>query len=179
MEQRRRRRSSLLPYLLLNIALSALTTLIVLWLWNRAHANRLPDDYIEQGSSTLSALQTSSDNDYSNTSAPLPPLDEEVITISNVFGMSDLENEVVVLQNISTQEDVWMDGWTLKDEDGNIFTFHSLVLNRGAQVQVFTRPGHDGVTDLHWNLDQPIWQSGEIATLLDYEDNLRAEFTIP
>ncbi len=178
MEQRKRRRSSLLPYLLLNIAISAITTLIVLWLWNRAHDNKLAEAYLEQGSLPLATQQAILANE-SDIPAPLPPTDEEVIRISNIFGMGDLENEVVVLHNVSQQEDIWLNGWRLKDEDGNIFTFHSLVLNRGAQVQVFTRPGHDGVTDLHWNVDQAIWQSGETATLLDYEDNVRAVFVLP
>ncbi|MCE5207997.1 MAG: lamin tail domain-containing protein [Chloroflexi bacterium] len=177
MENRRRRRVSPFPYLILNILLSALTTLAVLWLWNRVQAQKLPDDAAVQA-----LLQNSTRPTEMVTPvllAPLPSLDTQVIEIINVFGAGDVENEEIVLQNISQEEEIWLDGWTLTTSGGDSYTFKSLVLNPNARVQIYTRPGHDTVNKLYWNLNTAALESGGKITLEDYEGNLRAVFSIP
>lgn len=176
MENRRRRRVSPLPYLLLNVAISALTTLAVLWLWSRSQASKLPDDATMQAllASGQPASQTAPE-----TLPPLPSLDSQVIDIVNVFGASDLQNEEIVLQNISPDEEIWLDGWKLTTSSGETYTFQSLVLNPNARVQIYTRPGHDTVNKLYWNLNQAALESGGKVTLEDYEGNLRDVFNIP
>lgn len=177
MDDRRRRRSSPFGYILLNILISALTTLAVLYGWNRLQAQKLPDE------SVLKALL---ENINQPTQAvtpavlpPLPSLDSNVIEIINVFGAGDQASEEIVLQNISTEEQIWLDGWKLTTSGGDSYTFQSLVLNPNARVQLYTRPGVDTVNKLYWNLNEAALESGGKITLEDYQGNLRAVFAIP
>jgi len=163
---------------LLNILISALTTLLVLWLWSKAQVNKMPDQLNNANSFPPVNLQPT--NEIKQIiPPPLPPTNIEVIQITNVFGAGDLANEVVVIQNISNQTEIWLDNWKLEDEDGNTFEFQSLVLNKGAEVQIFTRAGHNTVNSLFWNLNEAVWQTGEAITIYDYANNLRAAFTVP
>jgi len=177
MEKRRQRRTSPFPYLLLNILISALTTLAVLWLWNRAQAQKLLDDEAVQALLQSSAPPTAAPTQ--RVLPPLPSLDSQVIKIVNVFGAGDLQSEEIVLQNISETEEIWLDGWTLTTSGGDSYTFGSLVLNPDAYVQVFTRAGHDTVNKLYWNLAESALEPGGKVTLTDYEGNLRTVLSIP
>ena len=174
MKKIRRRRKSPLPYLLLNIFVSALTTLVVLWLWTRAQEFPLIEkpapletgfSYHPTPTQTLQA------------SVPIPPEDQIVVEIQNVFGVGDIENEVVILKRIG-EDELWMNDWILKDEGNNVFTFNQLVMNKDGSIQIYTRAGHDTVTELFWGLEDPIWQTGETATLTDSKGIMRATYTI-
>lgn len=176
MENRRRKRVSPLPYLVLNVVISALTTLAVLWLWSRSQASKLPDDSAIQA---LLATGQPTQHTAPQSLPPLPSLDSQVIDIVNVFGAGDLENEEIVLQNISADEEIWLDGWKLTTSSGETYTFQSLVLNPNARVQIYTRPGHDTVNKLYWNLNGAALASGGKISLEDYEGNLRDVFNIP
>lgn len=177
---KRTRRKSPIPYLLLNILLSALTTLTILWLWNRAHQ---PNASVE----TLPPVETSSTpaatqgNTFSNAAQPppLPALDEAVIQIQNVFGMGDIDNEVVVLQRVGDLNELWLDGWTLEDQDRNEYTFDGLVMNKDSVTQLYTGVGHNTVNKLYWNLSEPIYHPGERISLKDSLGNERSAYTIP
>ncbi|MCJ7626001.1 MAG: lamin tail domain-containing protein [Anaerolineaceae bacterium] len=172
----RRRQKSPLPYLLLNIFISALTTLLVLWLWTRSQDSNLPAKIPLQndaGSITIQATPTQITQDP----APLPPTDQLVVLIQNIFGVGDIENEVVVIQRVG-DGGLSLNDWQLEDADGSVFTFNELVLNKDGSVQVYTRAGHDTVTELFWGLTNPIWQIGETAVIKDSQGNIRATYTI-
>jgi hypothetical protein len=177
---KRSRRKSPLPYLLLNILLSALTTLTVLWLWNRAHEPNIPVETLPS-METSGALASAQNNALSNPAQapPLPALDQPVIEIQNVFGMGDLDNEVVVLQRVGDLNELWLDGWKLEDQDGNVYTFDGLVMNKDSSIQLFTGVGHNTVNKLYWNLSQTVYQPGEDIALRDSLGNMRATYTIP
>lgn len=177
MENQRRRRVSPLPFILLNILISALTTLTVLWLWNRAQAQKAPDEAAIQA--LLQNSQKPTEAAPASLLPPLPSLDSQVIEIVNVFGAGDLENEEIVLQNISAEEEIWLDGWKLTTGKSQSYTFKSLVLNPNARVQIFTQSGHDTVNKLYLNLSDAALESGSKITLEDYNGNLRAVYTIP
>ena len=178
MENRRRNRASAFPYLILNIILSALATLSVLWLWNRAQAQKLSGDFVSTSSfQSMAQVATSEATPFIR--HELPPLDVPVIEIINVFGAGDLASEEIVLQNSSQNFELWLDGWKIVSSDGPTYTFQSLVLNPNARVQIYTRAGHDTVNNLFWNRSQAVWKSGDQVTLVDYEGNSRAAFTVP
>jgi hypothetical protein len=176
MERRRPRRRSPLPYLILNVIISALTTLLVLWVWSRLQNNKLPAP-LPLSAQESGTLETTTANEPTSL-PPLPSLDSPSITILNVFGTGDIENEVVILQN-SLEQEVWLDGWQLQDEDGNRYTFQALVLNHNAQIQLYTKAGFDTVTSLYWGRSEPVWQSGNTIKLVDYQGNTRSSFVIP
>ena len=176
-EQRTSRTRSPLPYLILNIVISALTTLLVLFIWNRVQSNRYPDPAAYP--LPVNSSQEIVSSPTQTTLPPLPASDAQSIQITNVFGAGDLNNEVIVLQNVHESDEIWLDGWVLQDEDGNRYVFKALVLNRGAKIQLHTQAGHDTVTDLYWNLSQAVLESGEKLTLSDYQGQTRSTYTIP
>lgn len=100
------------------------------------------------------------------------------VIIVGVFGPGALNTERVELQ-LSGSGEVALLGWQLVDEDGNAFTFPMLTLRAGASVNVYSRTGRDTVNALFWNREQPIWESGERATLLDAAGNVAAVFDVP
>ena len=176
MSSQRRRRRSPLPFLILNIIISALTTLLVLWLWNRTHnAAFFPAGASQEQANTLAALSAA-------TPSPLPPfpaLDHPVLEIENVFGMGDIENEVVIIRRVGDEQEIWLKNWSIRDENGNSYIFESLVLNIDAEVHIYSKAGFDKVSNLYWGLNQAIWQTGETVTIIDSLGNIRATFEIP
>lgn len=160
------RRKQLFLYLLLNILVSALTTLGVLWWWERGHTAR----------PVLSAAFPARNG--AATTTGLPPLNEPTLQIKNVFGVGDVQQEVVLLEHIGSS-DLWLTDWQISAESDQTFTFPSLLLHNGSTVQVYTGSGQDTVLALHWGLDQPIWQAGQLVTLLDPQGNVRATYRIP
>ncbi len=162
----------LVPYLLLNIFISAATTLGVLYWWDTTQRPVSP-----QGGSTAAAEPASAVLAPVET-ATLPSVDVVVIQVQNVFGAGDLATESVRLQRVGDGE-LWLTGWQLKDSDGNLYTFPQLLLNKDAGVEVYTKAGPDTVIELHWGLEKPVWSAGEEVRLLDSEGNLRAKYVIP
>ena len=158
-------KKALVYYILLNILISALTTLSVLWIWNHVQ--------LSSGKNTPSIGSVSPSE-----TAPVPSIDQTVIKIDNVFGMADLENEVVVLKRLG-EEDLWLTGWQMKDTHGHVYTFPHLLLNKDGAIQVYTRTGTDTAITLYWGLSQPVWNSGDTVVLYDPQGNLRANYKIP
>lgn len=158
----------ILPYLILNVVVSASVTLAVLWFWDSSRHIDVPVF------TPMPALDTPAPE----ITASLPPLDKPVIQIQNVYGVGDLSNEKVVLSR-QGEGDLELTGWQLKDELNHTFTFPRLLLNQDGAVQVYTRSGPDSVIELHWGLEQAIWRSGMTVSLVDPLGNLRASYRIP
>lgn len=159
----------LFPYLILNILVSAGVTLLVLSWWDRNH-NPVDVPIL----TPLAPISTPTQED----TPTLPPTDKPLVQIKNVFGVGDLQNEVIVLarQGNGVLE---LTGWQIKDENKHSYTFPKLLLNQDGGVQVFTRAGADSVIELYWGLEQPVWNSGELVSLFDTASNLRASYRIP
>jgi LysM repeat protein len=101
------------------------------------------------------------------------------VIIDGVIGVGDLQSERVLLKHRGEGE-LSLNGWRLQDEDGNEYIFPpALVLYKGGAVNVYTKAGVNTVVDLFWGLSQPVWKSGEKATLRDAQGNARAQFTVP
>jgi hypothetical protein len=160
---------SLLPFIALNIMVSLLTTLLVLWTWELIRQADTPKrsgiDPISTSTETLPLLTS------------IPPVDTEVMAIVSIIGAGDLQNEVVRIQRIGTG-DLWLTGWQLKDENGNTYLFPQMNFINGS-LEVHTRLGVNTPLVLYWNNDRPVWQSGEKAVLVDIAGNLRAQYTVP
>ncbi|NPV56535.1 MAG: lamin tail domain-containing protein [Anaerolineae bacterium] len=164
-----------LPFILLNILISALTTLIVLWVWDATHnpSAGMADDP-QALLQTLQATQV----EQPTQQPTLPPLDRKVIKIENVFAAGDLENEVVVLKR-SGSGILDLTGWRLVDESNRTFVFPTLSLNTDGAVQVFSKAGSNTVIALYWHQTRPVWEPGETVLLLDPDGNPRDSYTIP
>jgi len=113
---------------------------------------------------------------------PDQPGDEQVIPelleIQSILGAGDLETERVLIHHIGERE-VSLVGWQLQDQDGNAFKFPALTMFQGGAVTVYSRAGTSTVVELYWGQDEPIWQSGEKAFLIDPDGQVHAVYTIP
>jgi len=103
----------------------------------------------------------------------LPP----VITIRAINGAGNLSAEQVVLVNVGGVVDLV--GWELVHPDGDAYHFPALRLHQTGQLTVHTGSGQDTVTDLFWERDLPVWQSGHAVRLLDADGNIHATFELP
>ncbi len=187
-------RSNLIFYLLLNILVSAATTLAVLYVWERLRGgDALPPAVVQATIEAVRAERTPSPAVVATSepatqqpvsvipSATLPPPNQPVITIERVVGAGDLQNEVVFLQRTG-EGNVYMVGWRLEDEDGNAYVFPeqpALTLYKDGRVQVYSKPGDDTAIEVFWDRESAAFRSGETIRLLDMDGNERAAYTIP
>ena len=102
-----------------------------------------------------------------------PPL----VEIASVLGAGDIENEVVRVRNRGGA--AWLEGWTLSNARGAVFTFPRLVLFTGAEVEVHTATGISSPTALYWGRAAPAWDSGELLTLRDAAGEVVDSYIVP
>jgi hypothetical protein len=162
-------RRRLLLYLLLNVFVSACVTGAMLFWYDqnyRASLGPLPQAAAPAQEVDVLPLET------------IPPGADIPIEIVSVVGAGTLSAEVVVLRYNGDGE-LGLANWQLKDDNGNSFTFPQLILYKDGAVQVHSAPGLDTVIDLYMGLRDPIWESGEVASLYDPQDNLRATYRVP
>ena len=95
--------------------------------------------------------------------------DIDVETIEPDPAGNDSENlnqEVVVLEYIGPNPAIVLDGWTVSDDDGNTYTFGTVLLVRGGEVTLHTGSGTDTISDVYWGRSSPAWNDGgENATV--------------
>lgn len=165
------------PYLILNVIVSAATTLLVLSLWDRRQPQALP---IATGGIPIADTAPTQPVDQlpAPASATLPPLDTPVIEIEAVIGAGDPATEALVLRRVGEGE-LLLTGWKVSNGRGSEYTFPDLVLNKNGSVRLYTRDGVNSVIELYWGRTESVWRSGDTASLSDPEGNLRAAFTIP
>jgi hypothetical protein len=101
------------------------------------------------------------------------------IGVTGVLDAGSLDSEAVQLVNSAAQQQS-LEGWKVRDEDGNVYTFGAIsIFGEGAGVLLHTRTGDDTFSDLFWGLDEPVWRSGEKLTLWDASEQVVATFTVP
>lgn len=165
----------IVPYLILNILVSAATTLIVLVVWDRVQHPTL--SATSNGSLPSAASILSGSSEASTQEATLPPLDTPVIRIETVIGAGDLATETIQLQRIG-EGDLQLAGWRL-ESGSKEYVFPNLTLNKNGSIRLCTRAGQSTVIELFWGLEKAAWKSGDTITLFDYAGNERASYTIP
>jgi hypothetical protein len=181
-------------YLLLNAIVSAVTTLTVLSLWDRNHKAEVPViQPVAQLAATITqqavkleiigtptAAAASTPMLPSTATSPTPKLTmaNNGIQIENIFGVGDLDTEVVMLKRTGDGE-LWITGWRLEDENNHRFVFPELMLNKDGAIKVYTKSGTNNVIELHWGIKEAVWSSGELVTLLDQNGTVKATYRIP
>lgn len=112
------------------------------------------------------------------TSLPtLTPSGPPVVEIGQVLGASNLAAEVVVVRNLGGT--VSLEGWTLSDAEGNVFTFPTITLFADVQMRVHSTPGRSTPSDLYWGRETPAWSEGELITLHDETGNVVDTYIVP
>jgi hypothetical protein len=155
-----------LPFLLLNMLISAATIYGVLVYWQRTN----PGPSIATQVPTL----------IQPTKIPgkATPLAVSAVVIENVFGSGDLNTEYVLLRNKGAQP-VNLNKWQLLGPMGENYTFPVLNLNTNGAVRLYSRQGTSSVIELYWDASTAQWQSGDTLTLTDPTGTDQATFKIP
>ncbi len=161
-------RRRLVYYLLLNVFVSACVTGSILFWYDRTYRAQLSPI-------SLAAIPSQS---ATTPAAPFEPQADIPVEIVSVVGAGVLDVEAVVIRYSGTDE-LSLANWQLKDDDGNTYIFPQLTLFPNGAVQVHTASGTDTVIDLYMGRREPIWESGEVANLLDPHNNLRAIYRVP
>lgn len=105
--------------------------------------------------------------------------DTPAIVISEVAGAGRLADEVVLIVN-NGPDQVALQGWRLVDQEQNVYTFGDVVLfGGGAGIRVRSIAGQDAGVTQFWGQEEAVWESGEMATLMDASGVVRATYQIP
>ena len=79
--------------------------------------------------------------------------------------------EYVEIENINRPLES-LEGWTLRDESKNIYTFSRHTLWTNDYIIVHTQAGQDDPWDVYWGLTEPVWNDhGDCAYLRDENNN--------
>ncbi len=95
------------------------------------------------------------------------------VVISSINRPGDITAEGITIRN--TGATVNLTGWTLRDAEGNTYTFREFILFSNAEVTVFTRAGQNTPIALYWGRDTAVWgDAGDVAILSDARGNVQA-----
>ena len=169
-----KKRSSLLPYILLNILVSALTVSLVLFIWDRTHTAILP-------TAQPTALRTSPEANSATAINPeqTPSLRAELkLSLEAVVGVGDLNLEYILIRN-NGEEAVNLAGWQLIGPDGEAYTFPNLRLNQEGAVRLYSKSGTDTVIELYWGAEKALWSSGDELSLKDPAGIIYSTYQVP
>ena len=132
---------------------------------------------IPEGGSILAATPTPR---ALPTLAPLltPEGGEAPVVIESLTMADSADAEYLTIANKGAKG-VALDGWTLEDEDGHVYTFPNLFLWRNGTVLLHTGLGKDSATDLYWGLTERVWgRLGEKARLRDMAGEVVSELAL-
>ena len=156
-----------LPFLLLNVVISAVTMVIVLLIWQAAHPMPI-----------LPSAGFSSNTVPSATTRPAASYADQMVEITAVIGAGDINFEAITLKNAGKSA-VDMNGWTLRDGKGDQYTFPAFTVFPSGAFQVFSRSGVNTSLELYWGLASAVWSSGAKVMLYDPSGVKRQEFPVP
>lgn len=111
------------------------------------------------------------------TSTPVQSDSAPQLAIRSIADAGSLSSERVTIVNMGGVVD--LAGWSLKDAEGNTYTFPALTLFQGGAVTVHTALGNNTVIDLYWGQPGAAWTSGETATLVDPQGQVHTTFVAP
>ena len=160
-----------LPFLVLNIFISAAVTGAILFWYDRT--------YRQNAAPVVMPAPSAGASQIADGNAELPSPSEDVpVEIVSIVGAKTLDAEIVQVRYRGEKE-LNLAGWHLEDEDKNIYIFPQLILYPEGAVRIHTIAGQDTVVDLYWGLRDSVWESGEEASLLDPQGNVRTTYIVP
>ncbi len=107
-----------------------------------------------------------------------PPAIEPEVVVREILGAGLLAEEAAFIFNSGRA--ARLEGWTLSDAQGNVYTFPNLYLGTGGSVRVHTGSGSNSATDLYWGRDMPVWgEPGDVATLRDESGLVLSTLALP
>ena len=173
-----RRPVRIIPFLILNIIVSAATVLIVLNWWS----SRRPSTPLQPVVFPTEIAPTQPPALPTNTPRPnltgTPAGEVRELQVVDVIGAGDAKNEVVHLK-YSGEGELRLAGWKMEDNMGHRYTFPNYALGKGGTVRIYTRAGVDSATELFWGLAEAVWQTGKTVVIYDAQGAVRASFVVP
>jgi LysM repeat protein len=105
-----------------------------------------------------------------------PTAENAQVIVAQVVGAEDVTSEGVDIRNQGGLVD--LEGWTLYDTQGNVYTFPDYRLFPDAGVIVFTRVGEDTPAALFWGETQAIWEENDVVSLANADGIVQSTFRI-
>jgi hypothetical protein len=168
----------LLFYLLINVLVSAVTIMGVLYLWEHT---QLKNVLFHQPVESLEA------NPTLEAPAEEEGIPNQLIRIGEVGGVGNLATEYVRLVRSGGEdgETISLQDWRLKDDNNHNYNIleqsglASLELHSQGAVNVYTKAGNSNPIELYLGLSDPLWQPGETVTLIDPQGEVQDTYLIP
>lgn len=99
------------------------------------------------------------------------------VEIQEIVGAGEITTEAVILYNRGATVD--LTGWTLRDLDGNVYTFPEGRLFNDSIIEVRTQVGQNTPVLKFWGLTRPVWGDiGDVVTLTDANGNVQASLRL-
>lgn len=156
------------PFLILNVAISAATVLIVLAIWSSAHPC-VSSARVNAAVPGIVATQAPT--------ATLPPQGESLFEIQAVIGAGDIQNEHIQIQYLGS-EPLSLQGWQITDGKKHTYTFDNFVIYKKGAFDLYTRSGYDTTIELYMGFTQALWQDAQTITLLDSSGVTRLSYSL-
>lgn len=164
-----------LPFLLLNVLVSAATILAVLWFWQ--HRATSPRPLATLPPAATPTLQAQKTQEMNVTGEPKPD-SEGLLNIEGVFGAGDLNVEYILIRNQSDAS-INLNGWSISSDSGKSLELPKLILNKNGAVRLYSKHGTNSVIELYWNSDLALWKSGDEIFLIDASGQKQASWQVP
>ena len=161
----------IIPYLLLNVIVSATTVVVVLLIWTAVHPAL-------QTGNPQSAAATMPFSATALPTATLPPLTEKLFEIQSVVGTGDLANEHLHILYLGDTP-LNIQNWEISDKNRHSYYFPAFVLFSGGAFDLYTKAGSNSTIELFMGQTKAIYTSGEQIKLLDPVGNIRLQYQIP
>ncbi|MEK6221228.1 MAG: lamin tail domain-containing protein [Chloroflexota bacterium] len=168
----------LIPFILLNILVSGLTTWLVVSLLMRNNIIPSQNGGVPAVNVQDNEVAPQQNTDGATAQPGQPQIVLDQLEINSVIGAGDLQNEGVQIRHIGDKE-LSLAGWMIRDENETTYIFPGLTMFSGGAVTVYTKFGVNTVVELYWGLEITVWEVGETVTLLDPDGNVQATFKIP
>ena len=168
----------LIFYIVLNIVVSVITIISVLYLWENTKLKNMLFD-----SSDIPTEIGSGDP----SSDEVAVTEKLLIEIGEVGGIGNLATEYVRLVRPESEpgDTISLQNWSIKDETNHQYNIleqsgvASLDLHGQGAVNIYTKEGDSNPIELYLDLSDSIWQPGETVSLIDPEGEVHDTYLIP
>ena len=168
----------LFVYILINIVVSAVTIIAVLFLWENTRLKNVlfgGSTQIEEGSPAGTSLD------------PVDETSHLLIEIGEVGGVGNISTEYIrLIRPAAEGEDtISLKDWRIKDENNHNYAIleqsglASLDLHSQGAVNIYSKEGESNPIELYLGLTDPLWQPGETVTLIDPQGEVHDTYLIP
>lgn len=111
-------------------------------------------------------------------STPEPTPTKTPIVRIQIESPGNLLSEAISITNDSNQA-INLQGWQIQRVGGPTYTFDSVSIFPGGNLSLYSRIGNDTSVAIYWGQLSPVWQSGDIVTLLGVDGRVEAAAVIP